>query len=90
MQIELPEFSLILLVGPGAAGKTTFAGKHFLPTQILSSDLFRGMVCDDENEQSVTKDAFEFFIMRRRSGWLTGGQRSLMPPICREMTAKEC
>ena len=59
MQIELPEFSLILLVGPGAAGKTTFAGKHFLPTQVLSSDAFRGMVCDDENEQSVTKDAFE-------------------------------
>ena len=59
MRIELPEFSLILLVGPGSAGKTTFAGKHFLPTQILSSDLFRGMVCDDENEQSVTKDAFE-------------------------------
>ena len=47
MQIELPEFSLILLVGPGAAGKTTFAGKHFLPTQVLSSDAFRGMVCDD-------------------------------------------
>ena len=59
MQIELPEFSFILLVGPGAAGKTTFAGKHFLPTQVLSSDAFRGMVCDDENEQSVTKDAFE-------------------------------
>ena len=59
MQIELPEFSLILLVGPSSAGKTTFAGKHFLPTQVLSSDVFRGMVCDDENEQSVTKDAFE-------------------------------
>lgn len=59
MRIELPEFSLILLVGPSSAGKTTFAGKHFLPTQVLSSDVFRGMVCDDENEQSVTKDAFE-------------------------------
>lgn len=59
MRIELPEFSLILLAGPGSAGKTTFAGKHFLPTQVLSSDVFRGMVCDDENEQSVTKDAFE-------------------------------
>lgn len=59
MRIELPEFSLVLLIGPGSAGKTTFARKHFLPTQILSSDVFRGMVCDDENEQSVTKDAFE-------------------------------
>lgn len=59
MQIELPEFSLILLVGPGSSGKTTFARKHFLSTQILSSDLFRGMICDDENNQSVTKDAFE-------------------------------
>ncbi len=59
MQIEIPEFALIVLVGSSSAGKTTFARHHFRNTQILSSDVFRGIVCDDENDQSVSKDAFE-------------------------------
>ena len=59
MQIEIPEFALIALIGPSSSGKTTFAGKHFLHTQVLSSDVFRGMVCDDEGDQSVSGDAFE-------------------------------
>lgn len=58
MQIEIPEFTLIALIGASSSGKTTFARKHFLHTQVLSSDAFRGMVCDDENDQSVSGDAF--------------------------------
>ena len=59
MQIELPEFVLIALIGPSSSGKTTFAGRHFQHTQVLSSDQFREMVSDDETDQSVSKDAFE-------------------------------
>lgn len=58
-RIELPEFCLVALVGGTSSGKTTFAHRHFKPTEVLSSDFFRGMVCDDENSQDATDDAFD-------------------------------
>lgn len=54
-QISIPNLSLI---GPSGSGKSTFARKHFLPTEVLSSDHCRGLVSDDENDQTATKDAF--------------------------------
>jgi protein phosphatase len=59
MKIAVPELTLVLLVGPAGSGKSTFARKHFRPTEILSSDFFRGLVCDDEANQAASKDAFE-------------------------------
>lgn len=59
MLLNIPDYSLILLFGASGAGKTTFAQQHFRPTEILSSDHFRAMVCDDENNQAVTATAFE-------------------------------
>jgi len=59
MNINIPKLSLVVLVGPSGSGKSTFARRHFRPTEILSSDSCRAMVSDDENDQSVTKDAFE-------------------------------
>lgn len=59
MRIEIPTFSLVAMIGATSSGKTTFAKKHFLPTEVLSSDFFRGMVADDENDQSASGDAFE-------------------------------
>jgi len=59
MKIVIPELSLVVLIGPSGAGKTTFARKHFRPTEVLASDYFRGLVCDDETEQAASKDAFE-------------------------------
>ena len=59
MEIKLPEFALVLLVGPSGAGKSTFARRHFAPTEVISSDHCRALVCDDENEQSVSADAFD-------------------------------
>lgn len=58
MRLILPELSLVALVGPAGCGKSTFARTHFRPTEILSSDFFRAMVSDDENNQAVTKEAF--------------------------------
>ncbi len=59
MNISIPESALVVLIGPSGSGKSTFAGKHFKRTEIISSDYCRGLVSDDENDQSATKDAFE-------------------------------
>jgi protein phosphatase len=59
MKINLPELSLVVLVGTTGSGKSTFARAHFKPTEIMSSDYFRGLVSDDENDQSATGDAFD-------------------------------
>src|SRR5438045_1835492 len=59
MQITLPELSLVVLIGASGSGKSTFARKHFKPTEALSSDFCRGLVSDDENDQAATKDAFD-------------------------------
>src|ERR1700678_2593977 len=68
MKITLPELSLVLLVGPSGSGKSSFARKHFLPTEVVSSDFCRALVSDNENDQSATGDAFDLLheIVRKR------------------------
>ena len=68
MKITIPELSLVVLIGPSGCGKSTFAKEHFKATEILSSDFCRGLVSDDENDQSATNDAFAVlhFIARKR------------------------
>jgi predicted kinase len=58
-RIVVPDPSLVLLVGASGSGKTTFAARHFAPTEVLASDTFRAMVADDERDMSATADAFE-------------------------------
>ena len=59
MKLTVPDMSLVVLVGASGSGKSTFARAHFAPTQVLSSDFFRGLVADDENDQSASADAFD-------------------------------
>jgi protein phosphatase len=59
MNISIPEFSFVVLIGASGSGKSTFARTHFLPTEIISSDFCRGLVSDDENNQEATQDAFD-------------------------------
>jgi protein phosphatase len=68
MHINIPELSLVVLIGPSGSGKSTLARAHFLPTEVLSSDICRGLVSDDENNQAATDDAFEVlhFIAAKR------------------------
>ncbi|HEV2199983.1 MAG TPA: polynucleotide kinase-phosphatase [Bryobacteraceae bacterium] len=71
MKLTIPELSLVVMIGPSGCGKSTFVQKHFKATEVLSSDYCRGLVADDENDQSVTRDAFEvlhFIAAKRLSG----------------------
>src|SRR5580765_2140765 len=73
MKFTIPELSFVVLIGASGSGKSTFARKHFKPTEVLSSDYCRGLVSDDENSQAATNDAFEVlhFIASKR---LTAGK----------------
>jgi len=66
--IKLPEIALVLLVGPSSSGKSTFAQKYFLPTEVISSDHCRALVSDDENNLAATDAAFEvlYFLAAKR------------------------
>ena len=59
MEIKLPELSYVALIGASSAGKSTFAKKHFLPSEVISSDYCRALVSDDENSMDATDDAFD-------------------------------
>lgn len=75
MKLTIPELSLVVLIGATSSGKSTFAHRHFKPTEILSSDFCRAILADDENDQSITNEAFELLhyiaAKRIKSGRLT-------------------
>lgn len=59
MNIKIPELSLVVLIGASSSGKSTFARRHFKPTEVISSDACRALVADDENALDVNKEAFD-------------------------------
>ena len=66
--LHIPRQSLVMLIGISGSGKSTFARKHFGRFQVISSDYCRGLVCDDEADQSATRAAFDVlhFIAGKR------------------------
>jgi predicted kinase len=88
MTLTIPNLSLVVLVGVSGSGKSTFARRHFLPTEILSSDACRGLVSDNENDQAATKEAFEVlhFIAAKRlaAGRLTVVDATNVQPEARK------
>ncbi|MFD7326219.1 polynucleotide kinase-phosphatase [Streptomyces sp. NPDC059875] len=58
-RLPVTDLSLVVLIGASGSGKSTFARRHFKPTEVISSDFCRGLVADDENDQSASKDAFD-------------------------------
>lgn len=66
--LTIPRRCLVVLVGPTGSGKSTFARRHFRPTEIVSSDECRALVSDDPNNQLATADAFDLLhlIVDRR------------------------
>ncbi|MFE0578590.1 polynucleotide kinase-phosphatase [Streptomyces sp. NPDC058874] len=58
-RLPVTDLSLVVLIGATGSGKSTFARKHFKSTEVISSDYCRGLVRDDENDQSASRDAFD-------------------------------
>ncbi|MFD4574402.1 polynucleotide kinase-phosphatase [Streptomyces sp. NPDC058417] len=75
--LPVTDLSLVVLVGASGSGKSTFARRNFAPTEILSSDFCRGLVADDENDQSASGDAFDVlhYIAGKR---LAAGRRTVV------------
>jgi protein phosphatase len=71
-ELSIPAPSLVLLVGVSGSGKSTFATRHFAPTEVLSSDFFRGMVADDDNDQRASGDAFDILHLAARKRLAAG------------------
>ena len=72
VSLPIPRDALVLLIGVAASGKSTFAARHFRPTEVLSSDALRAMITDDPHAQGATDDAFDLLhrllAMRLRRG----------------------
>lgn len=74
--LVLPRRTLLVLCGVAGAGKSTFArrlveeqyAQGLRTTSIVSSDYCRALVCDDENNQQVSRDAFDllYYIVQKR------------------------
>jgi alkanesulfonate monooxygenase SsuD/methylene tetrahydromethanopterin reductase-like flavin-dependent oxidoreductase (luciferase family)/predicted kinase len=56
--VDLPRPCLVILIGPSASGKSTWAAQAFAPSEIVSSDRLRGMVGEAEDDLSASTDAF--------------------------------
>ena len=57
--LRLADPTLVVLVGPSASGKSSWAAEHFAPDQIISSDRLRALVGESEHDLSASADAFD-------------------------------
>ncbi|MDH6138683.1 MULTISPECIES: polynucleotide kinase-phosphatase [Kitasatospora] len=87
-RLPVTDLALVVLVGTSGAGKSSFARRHFAATQVISSDFCRGLVSDDENDQSASADAFELlhYIVGKRlaAGRLTVVDATNVQPAARK------
>lgn len=86
-ELGLPRNGLVLLVGSTGSGKSTFAARHFAPTEVVSSDRCRALVADDPDDQDATADAFDLLHhlvgIRLRRGLLTVVDATNVQPAAR-------
>lgn len=55
--VEIPDFALVVLVGPSSSGKSSLARRFFRANEVLSSDSFRELVAGDAGSMEATQDA---------------------------------
>ncbi len=69
-ELKLPSPCVVILVGPGASGKSTWAAEHFAPDLVVSSDRLRALVGAGEDDIAASADAFALLeeVVRQRIG----------------------
>ncbi|WP_432941984.1 LLM class flavin-dependent oxidoreductase [Kribbella sp. CA-253562] len=67
---KLPSPCVVVLVGPGAAGKSTWAAARFAGELVVSSDRLRALVGAGEDDLAASADAFALLeeVVRQRIG----------------------
>ena len=90
--LRVPPSALIVLVGPAASGKSSWAARHFEGTQIVSSDTCRAIIADDESDQLASHDAFRLFHFiiseRLKRGLMTVADSTALQPTARSELLK--
>ncbi|HEY5032927.1 MAG TPA: TIGR03560 family F420-dependent LLM class oxidoreductase [Actinomycetes bacterium] len=68
--LELPDPCLVVLVGPGASGKSTWASTYFGADAVVSSDRLRAVAGSGPDDLGASDDAFALLdeIVRMRIG----------------------
>jgi protein phosphatase len=86
--LAIPAMSLVVLVGVSGSGKSTFAAQKFGPHETLSSDAFRALVSNDQNDQGATAAAFDALryvaAKRLEAGLLTVIDATNVQPAARK------
>ncbi|MFF0264810.1 LLM class flavin-dependent oxidoreductase [Kribbella sp. NPDC004536] len=70
MELKLPSPCVVILVGPGASGKSTWAAEHFAAELVVSSDRLRALVGAGEDDIAASTDAFALLdvVVEQRIG----------------------
>jgi F420-dependent oxidoreductase-like protein len=56
--LNLPDPCVVVLAGPGASGKSSWAAAHFPPDAVVGSDRLRALVGAGEDDITASADAF--------------------------------
>lgn len=59
MSVRIVAPCLVVLVGPSASGKSTWASEQFETSEVLSSDALRGLLGEGEHDLRASTDAFD-------------------------------
>ena len=61
MKFEIPDFCLVMLLGPAGGGQLSFLEKYFAPNERISPSLFAAMI-SDAPEEAAAEDAYSVML----------------------------
>lgn len=75
--LEIPDPSLVVLIGAAGSGKSTLAARLFASDEIVSSDALRAVVSGAEDDQTASRVAFRI-LHRTVDRRLAAGQLTVV------------